>query len=397
VLGAQPDNLFVAFLLRWHGIGPPGRGAAGLRRALRRLQDVPLPFSDLESPILAVRVRDYSPMLIDELFNDGEFVWQGSQSLGQHDGYVSVFAREAFPLLGRITVLATGSREQQIRSLLLEEGAADFERISRRLGGFPDELLRALWRLVWSGEICSDSMAALRARRGAPAARYRGRPGPRYAARRRLLPGAAGRWSLLSGPDRGFAGSAERELAGARQLLDRCGIACARTVPEIDRMRPALEALERRGEAVRTRLLCGEDGVEWAAPGAADTWRAAPVDGKGIELAAADPANPFGTLLPWPGMRSGYRPRRAPGARVLIYGGRLVGYLERTGRRLQTPLDLDDLAPVLPILRRAAAGGPVYIEAVDERGPYDTPWHRAMVDAGFSPSPSGYLLRGSRS
>lgn len=352
-----------------------------------------MPISELESSILDVRVRNYSPMLLDGLFQAGEFVWQGDQALGGHDGYISIYTRRQFPLLGRIGVFARGAREGQIRNLLLAEQNLAFTDIVARLGGFPDDILQSLWKLVWSGEVGSDSLDALRARRTATAGRFQRRPRPRYATRERILPGAAGRWNLLSGPASGFAAQSEREAARAARLLDRYGVLCRHTIAGFDELLPVLEELEARGEALRTRLL-RSGGETFAASGAEQVWRDARGAHAPVVLSACDPANPFGGLLAWPEMSRAYRPRRVPGARVFIHDERLVGYMISTGRGIFTPVDLTDPAPLMSLLRQASARGPVFLEWINGAPPYQTPWHDALVDAGFSPSSRGYLLRG---
>lgn len=392
-LQTQPDCELVAFLLRWHGVWQRRMGRDGLRRVLRQLQGVTLPFSDLESSILHARIRDYSPIQVNALISDGEFVWQGDQALGKHDGYISLFERGEFPLLGRISAFVDGVREQQIRNLLLDEDGLDFTGISERLGGFRDDILRSLWRMAWRGEVSSDSLDSLRARRSSTSSRHQRRPRPRYSTREGIPPGAAGRWALLSGPASGFAAESDRELAHARQLLDRWGVLCGRTIAGFDDLRPLLEALEAQGRASRTQLSALGSDDEFSAPGAGDVWRASRDDHARVELSAVDPANAFGMLVPWPAMTKAYRPQRSPGARVFIDDGRLVGYMTRTGRRIHTPTGLGDPAPLVRLLRQAALRRPVYLESIDGEVPYETVWHHALVDAGFSPSPRGYLLR----
>ncbi|MDZ7840616.1 MAG: hypothetical protein U5R46_07325 [Gammaproteobacteria bacterium] len=389
--GAQPDRDFVAFLLHWHGVEQRARGLGGLDRLLRQLQGFPMPFSELEACILPARIADHSPLQLDALIGSGEFVWQGDQALGPRDGYICLYARDDFPLLGRISLFADGEREQRIRELLLGEDGLDFAAMVDRLGGFPDDVWRSLWALVWSGEVTSDSLDPLRARWSATSSRFHPRTTPRYARRRRALPGASGRWRLLSGPDRGFAPEAERDVARARLLLDRWGILTRRTVPGWDVLQPLLAQIAARGEASVPRWLEAGDG--FAAPGAEAVWLAFRRDGGRAVLSACDPANPFGNPVPWPAMANAHRPRRAPGARVFIYQGRLVGYMSPTGRDIHTPENLTDPLPLMQLLQQVAAHSPVYLESIDGESPYGTAWHRPLVDAGFSPSPVGYLLR----
>lgn len=392
-MASATDNRFVSFLLRWHGIPRRRAGLDGLRQCIRQLQGLAMPFSELESSILAARVRDYSPMQLDELIAAGEVVWQGDEPLGSHDGYLSLYLRGEFPRLGRISVFADGVREQSLRSLLLAEDALDFAGLAKRLGGFPDDLLRTLWQLVWSGEVTSDSLAAWRSRRSSTASRHQRRSRPRYATRQRILPGASGRWTLLSGPASGFAAQTDRDLAQAAQLLDCYGILGPPTVADFDSLVPLLERLHGQGRAVPTRLLQSGDAQELAAPDVEAAWQASRRDRVQVVLAATDPANPFGLSIPWPTMANAYRPRRAPGARVLIHDGRLVGYLSRTRRHMHIPDAPIDSAALARLLHQAAGDGPLYLESVDDQAPYDTPWHEMLVKAGFSPSRRGYLLR----
>jgi ATP-dependent Lhr-like helicase len=396
------ERQFVSFLLHWHGLSRPRRsGLEGLRRTIRQLQGADLPVSDLESPILRMRVTDYSPLHLDELIRTGEVVWQGNQALGQHDGQISLFMKQDFPLLGCISMFAVGTREQHLRDTLVKEGL-EFEQIVERLGGFPEEMLRTLWKLAWNGEVGSDSLDALRARLSATVSRYPRRARSsrvRYGGRKRILPGAVGRWTLLSGPASGFAPEPERAVARARQWLDRLGIASRRTLAGEDEgfehLLPGLEHLESRGMAHRGRFFASDEPEQFAAPGAADVWRVAAEQKPAGVLSACDPANPFGAVLPWPRMKRGYRPQRAPGSRVLIHDGRLVGYLSRTGRRINTPENMTVAAPLIDLLKRAARVSPVYLESVDGDAPYETPWHDELIEAGFSPSRRGYLLRSS--
>lgn len=352
-----------------------------------------MPFSELDASILPARIRGYSPLHLDELIGSGELLWQGDHAVGRHDGYISVFTRDDFPLLGRISAFADGHREQRIRDLLLREESLDFAGLVERLGGFPDDILRSLWKLVWNGEVSSDSLQALRARRAPIASRHHRRPHPRYAAGKRAPPGGSGRWKLLSGPAHGFAPEAERERARARQLLDRTGILSPRTVTGYEALQPLLARLAAEGMALTAELWEPHAGTIYAADGAEETWRRFSAEESHAVLSACDPANPFGSHIPWPAMTGTHRPRRSPGARVFIHAGRLVGYMDRTGRSLHTPEHLTDPAPLTRLLRQAAGRDPVYLVSIDGKPPRGTSWHDVLVDAGFSPSPSGYLLR----
>lgn len=392
------EHRLSSFLFHWHGIGRR-TGPEGLRQTLAQIRGIPVPLSDLETAILPARLKDYSPGWLDQLLSTGEVLWQGSQSLGEHDGYIAFYPEQQFPLLGRISVFAAGAREQRIREELVQTPGLEFERLAGNLGGFADDLLKTLWKLVWNGEVSSDSLDALRARQSATASRYHPRARPRYTTRRRILPGAAGRWKLLTGPDFGFAAEPERELARAAALLDRYGIVCPETlggeVQSYENVAPLLERLEASGQA-EYRDLLGTGEPQFLAVGAAQTSDATVTDVAGGALSACDPANPWGLFVPWPAMTGGYRPQRTPGARIFYLDGELAAYLTRTGRELYTPTDRHSEPQWIEIVKRFTAGAPMFLESINGEPPYRTSWHGELVAAGFSPSSRGYLLRGVR-
>jgi ATP-dependent Lhr-like helicase len=102
--------------------------------------------------------------------------------------------------------------------------------------------------------------------------------------------------------------------------------------------------LETLGAARRGYFVEGLGGAQFALPGAVERLRAQGDDSP-VVLAAVDPAQPYGSALPWPsreGASEGRRPARVPGAYVVLAGGEPIVYLERSGRALQTLVDTDD-------------------------------------------------------
>src|SRR5947208_2430752 len=63
------------FLPAWHGVGSESRGLDRLYEVVRQLQGVPIPASVMERDVLATRVADYAPRLLDELAAAGEVMW----------------------------------------------------------------------------------------------------------------------------------------------------------------------------------------------------------------------------------------------------------------------------------------------------------------------------------
>jgi ATP-dependent Lhr-like helicase len=119
-------------------------------------------------------------------------------------------------------------------------------------------------------------------------------------------------------------------------------------------------------------------------------------------LAAADPANAFGSALPWPArpgeVPGSHRPGRKAGALVVLSGGNLVLYVERGGKTLLSwtsdPAVLVPAAAGLAAAVRGGALGRLTVERADGTGVYDTPLAQALADAGFRPTPRGLRLRG---
>jgi len=357
----------VEFLARWHGLSSPGRGLERCLEAIDRLQGVPLAASQLETVFLAARVADYRPAFLDELASAGEVVWIGAGALGRHDGRVVLLRREVAPGLARRLGLLAGrpSPADELHTRLLEQlsatPAAYFRQLRDALGSGVNEerLLAALWDLVWAGEVMNDGFGALRAfvaeRRAGPPRRPRLGHLPRLGP-----PSGQGRWSLAGselalGPT-GRAGAAdpvgEREtraplratvaeatVALAEVLLRRHGVVTrAGIVAEgppggFAGLFPAFAALEDAGRVRRGYFVAGLGGAQFALPEALDLLRAtgageAPPTAR--LLAAVDPANPYGTVVPWPVPG----PSRVVGAVVVVVHGQGALYLERGGRRL---------------------------------------------------------------
>ena len=104
--------------------------------------------------------------------------------------------------------------------------------------------------------------------------------------------------------------------------------------------------MEDTGRVRRGYFVEGLTGAQFSHPGAVDRLRAArpeaeerdqPLTEEDIAiLAAVDPANPYGTLLGWPDAArpDQAKPRRIPGAWVLLARGRPVLYVAPRGRRI---------------------------------------------------------------
>ena len=341
-----PADAFGRFLVSWHGIGSAATGHDRLLEVIGQLEGYPMPASILERDVLPARVRDYTPRLLDELGAAGEVVWIGRGPLGRDDGRVALYRRDRAELLASAGAFEPGERPESplhdaIRQHLERRGASFFGGLRMAIPDArnDDELLDALWDLVWSGEVTNDTFAALRAL-SLPRSRSRssrpGRPagmGP---------PRAAGRWSLTADLVGEGRSPTERGHATALALLERHGVVTREAVLAeglaggFASVYAVLKPMEEAGRVRRGYFVDGLGAAQFAMPGAVDRLRAErEVDETAgpqvVVLAAADPAQPYGATLPWPrGEGADRLPlQRAAGAYVVLVGGEAALYVER--------------------------------------------------------------------
>ena len=397
VESVAPDAL-ARFLPAWHGIGVRGGGVDSLLEVVFQLQGLALPASVIERDVIAARVGDYAPRLLDELVSMGEVVWVGRGSLGASDGRVALYLRGDAPRLVPPPVEPPRSElHDRIRTHLGARGASFFRDIYNACGGGDEEaMLDALWDLVWSGEVTNDTFAPLRLL--GPVAR---RPARKPRLPRLIQPRATGRWSLVADLVGAGANATERLHSEAGVLLQRHGVLTREAVVGegwpggFSGLYPVLRAMEESGRIRRGYFVEGLGGSQFALPGAVDRLRALRESGGGvIAIAATDPANAYGTVLPWP--QSDGRMARAAGAYCVIDDGRLVLYLEKGGRSLLTNGDVE-LAHLQALIASATQAGRVELQKVDGVSAMDSPLKSALRDAGFSPTHRSLIAYGARS
>lgn len=395
-----PPEAFARLALAWQAAQEPSRSPDALDRAIDQLQGTPLAASVFVNEVLPARVRDFRPAELDGLLATGELVWLGVEPHGSSDGKIALYRADKLALLAPLPVPAPGELQAKLREELDQGGALFFADLARRVGGFPRDLLNALWDLVWSGEVTNDTLAPLRSLQAA-AKPARGRPDPR--ARRAPSPGSEGRWSLVRRDE--VRSVAEQRAARARLLLDRHGIV-SREIVNADglgsfaELYPVYKAMEDAGKVRRGYFVAGLGGAQFAHPGADDRLRVKPEDKPAVVLAATDPANPYGAALPWPGAEP--RPQRAPGALVVLHQGRLLGYSSKSDRRLSLFLDEEEparghqLQALLAALKTLVGPGRrrvLLIQNIDRDEAPRSPLAPAFIAAGFSSGASGLSLR----
>lgn len=337
------------FLLRWQRLDGEGRasGPEALAGVLAQLEGWEAQAAVWEPELLAARLRDYQPHWLDELCTAGRVVWQrlrapasttpGRGGASLRGTPVLLLPRREAAQWRQLAPAAAddarlGSRAQKVADWLDAHGASFFDELldgTRLLG---TELEDALSELVAHGRAHCDSFAGLRALL-VPASK---RPSAlaRDPRRRRLpLSGIqdAGRWVPVRAPaGEQAAPEAARQHADAvehvaRVLLRRYGVVCWRLVereaawlPPWRELVRVLQRLEARGEVRGGRFIAGPTGEQFALPEAVGLLRQTrqrAEDGQVIWLAASDPANLLGGLLP------GERIARVPGNQVAYLDG----------------------------------------------------------------------------
>ena len=387
------------FLPGWHGIDR----RASLREALVPLQGLALPVSLWETEILPRRIPGYQAAWLDQLCATGEVVW-----IGAGLDRVALYYRDDVPLLGppaRGEPLA-GEIHDMVRAALAES-AAFWPELLQRLDADRTDGLASLWELVWNGEVTNDAWAPLRAKRryGVPTAERR----PRRFSRSRAAGDVAtvGRWSLAARlyESRGEPASAPDRRALAELLLERQGIVtrdgvrAEGIVGGYGAVYGELKALETVGSCRRGYFVEGLGGAQFALPGAVERLRELrdADDEEPLVLAAADPAQPYGGVLPWP-KRAASRAARVAGAHVVLLGGVASLYVERGGRSL-LPLrepDTEWLRPAIDALVawvRSERGRRLAVERFDGRPVVESDLLPLLVEAGFLAGPRRAVLR----
>lgn len=371
------------------------------------------------------------------------------------------------------TATTLGMVATQILEHLQHGGAFLAAELQTATGAEHAEVDAALWELFDAGLVSPDSFAALRARlaeagttgkqahraprrnRGRGSARRvrMGRSGFARAARLTLNAHTSvpGRWSAVHGAGVGVAEELEApadaaELALVRSeawidryaVVTRGAVVAEKAAGGFAEAYRTLSAWEDSGEVLRGYIVEGLGGAQFAPRDVISQLRRAQDErgnglggarsGAGVgtgagELATShnapqllsvlDPANPFGSTLPWPEVShsaaEGMAPTRTAGAMIVIATGRAEAYVSRGGKNvvlfarpdfgdatsaeLGAPAQQIDL--VVRTLKEAIRAGrlsPVTIEKVNGSSVMDistTDW----VAAGARLTPKGLSIR----
>ena len=401
----EPEKL-ARFLPAWQQVAVPGarprrRGTEGLLDVVEQLAGVPLPVSQLDTPILSSRIADYSPSMLDELTLSGEVTWWGSAPLPK-DGWICLAPTDLVETLLPAADVPDHPIDLEILALLESGGAWFVDQIHERLPNFAgiarDDVDAALWRLVWAGRVSNDTLGVLRRRSRNVKARSSSRSPRRR--RRAVRPQTGGRWSSLPTSE---SGSTNASVGLAETLLDRYGVVTrGAVVGERRSYAPvyrAMSALEDRGRCRRAYVVAGLGGSQFALPQAVDMVRSdddRDLASGAIVMAASDPANPYGAALAWPRSNTAARPGRKAGASVVLISGRLTAYVERGGASVLIFVDDEETQKKTAIALAEAVGEglmqPLNIKRINS-GDLQHPFVEHLVEAGAERTPNSLRVR----
>jgi len=358
------QHVFARVLTRWQGVIAPRRGPDALMDSIEILQGAELIASDIEREIFPARVVDYKPSDLDTLLASGEILWLGRGPLGVRDGRIAFYLAQSLSsmLYPEVAPVELSERAQRIFDFLRNQGASFHATIHQSTGGgFPNETKDALWELVWAGLITNDTYHPVRSLLMPTEDRARGSadlgpPGsPAFLQRMRARRGGRrfgeGRWSTIEQRIASRPTGAEWSAAIAQQLLVRNGIVMRETAVAEDvqggyaAIYPALKTMEESGWIRRGMFVAGMGAAQFATPAAVDVLRSLRVEAERpetVHLAASDPANAYGRLLPWMEGSTDHNMARAAGANVILVNGRLAGYFRRRNPAIQIFLPEDE-------------------------------------------------------
>ena len=359
---------------------PQGSTEAGARQVLHLVAGLPVPAASLMDEVLAPRFRDRDISSAERSLTAGGYVWQGLP--GRR---VTIVPRDRLGLLLRPPVGVSGDAARVVEDALRRRGASFLSELGAEAGLSETDALGGLFELVWAGRVTNDSLAGLREpdrvrRRGREATRV-----PMY-----------GRWSLLPPLD-DDAGA--RAAAWAERLLEAYGVVAREmaAAAEIPVPWPAivdvLITMEAQGRVRRGYFVRGLSGLQFALPNVVDRLRRAP-SADGRVVAVADPANPYGPILPVPGDHP-TRLSRVPGSWLVLAGGEPVLAAEGRGRRL-VPIRRDGLPEAIRALVEEAAGwrgGRIAVERWGDEPVLGSDGDALLAEVGFSRGPRRMAYR----
>jgi ATP-dependent Lhr-like helicase len=331
----QPVSIaeYQRFLLAWQRADAEHRvyGVDGVEAVLELLDGCELPASAWEPEVLALRVNDYSPTLLDQLCFTGRIGWgrltlpetrSGRPAVPVRSSPISLFARENLPhwltLSGTAVPSEFSPDAQKTFDALSQGGALFFSEIVRLTRLLPSRVEQALAELAAQGCVTADGFEGLRAlllpeEKRAPFGTAKRRRHHKSVTNVEF----GGRWSILRKKCLADAEAKASEDAArgesiqalARILLRRYGVVSRRIAEKESlpvswfELIRAFRRLEARGEIRGGYFVGGLSGEQFARPeaiGLLRSIRKTQTKGDLLAISAADPLNLVGILTPGP-------------------------------------------------------------------------------------------------
>ncbi|MGZ5566046.1 MAG: Lhr family helicase, partial [Limisphaerales bacterium] len=356
----QPVTLaeFQRFLLSWQHVDSENRmeGVSGVDAVLTMFDGFQTQAAAWEPELLALRVKEYTPQLLDQLCFTGRFGWgrlapaqnkNGRPNAPIRSSPISIFSRSNAAHWLALSVPGSEPDYSPDTKLVLEtlsrSGALFFGELTKQTGLLPSRVEQALAELVANGQVTADSFEGLRAllipndKKIPFADKHR----PRHHKSVTSVE-FAGRWSLLRSADALVGANQEHADSIVRApdeaietfaltLLCRYGIVFRRMIEreslnvswfELGR---AYRRLEARGEIRGGHFVTGVSGEQFALPeaiGLLRSIRKTPAKGELITISGADPLNLAGILAPGPKVTA------ITSSRILLRDGVPIAALE---------------------------------------------------------------------
>ncbi|MBC2605887.1 DEAD/DEAH box helicase [Pelagicoccus albus] len=349
VFEALPLEALSLFLADWQGAARPSENAEGLVSVLDKLSGLSAGAAEWEGQILRSRLLGYHESHLDRCLMDEGFLW-----VGTGERQLSFIREEELDLLPEIGAEYT-PLEKSVLELLSKGARYSFSKLQELIGGSSKDLEKALWGLVWSGQIGSDLFSSVRKaeasnfelfqkveQQSAPSRTLR--RGRRSRARLATYPGSWYKNERLSG-ELDAIESLELERERAFVLLDRYGVLFKELLErECAGFRwkdvfKALRLLELGGEVVGGRFFEGIPGLQFASHEALRRLNKTLPESAIYWLGATDPASLCGIGLE---NLKGALPRRQVGNRLVYRGRELVAEARRGGKDLEFKVDCSD-------------------------------------------------------
>ena len=297
----------VDFMTRWQHRHPDSRlaGIEGLRQVVRQLQGFEVIAGAMEQEVVAGRLVDYRPEMLEKLMAAGEVCWRRVGD-GVKRGKLTLCLTEDAEWLGRgceCQFDVESGADEDIRDTILsarahfrQHGEAYFDDLVAEIGKDEGPLMRAVFYLAWCGELTCDTFECVRhAEFRAPlSACYDlySTPGKILSGhmaaadvvermRRRRLDPRLALWSATERlvEARGTSTPEQVVRRWTSQLLSRWGIVTRdllrgeAAAPAWGRLAPELKRLELLGKVHRGYFIDGHHGEQYGLPEAIELLR----------------------------------------------------------------------------------------------------------------------------